>query len=332
MKILIIGGTGIISSAVAAGCLAAGHEVSFLNRGSKPAPAGVHQITADMDNEQLAAEKLAGEQFDTVCEFIGFTPAQAERDIRLFSGRTRQFIYTSSASAYQKPVHRYPITEETPLVNPYWEYSRNKAASEAVYRRAFEEKAFPVTVVRPSHTYNETRVPVSMHGKNGPWQVIKRILDHKPVIIPGDGTSLWTATYAADFAAGYCGLIGNEKAVGEAYHITSDEVLTWNEIYAAAAAALDRELKAVHIPSEILAADGAVSGYDFGGQLLGDKANSVIFDNTRIRTLVPSFRCKTGMHEGIAAAARYMASHPEVQKADPAFDAWCDAEILKYRQ
>ena len=328
MKVMLIGGTGTISSAVVESLLARGDEVVLLNRGNKPAPDGVRLLKADIHREDEVKALLEGEQFDCVCEFTGFVAEDALRDIRLFSGKTEQFIYISSASAYEKPVRAYPITEETPLVNPYWQYSRNKALSEEIYFKAYKEEGFPVTVVRPSHTFNEKRLPTAFHGKNGPWQVVKRILDGKPVILPGDGTSLWTTTFSSDFAVGFTGLIGNKDAIGEAFHITTDEVMSWNQIYETIAKAMSREVRIVHIPSEILAADDP--GWDLGGQLLGDKANSVIFDNTKIKSFVPGFHCVISMSKGLSRAARYMAEHPEDQVEDPEFDRWCDQEIARY--
>lgn len=326
MKVLLIGGTGTISSAVVSRLLSQGNTVTMLNRGNHPLPEGVELIRADIHDEERVKELLSSRHFDSVCEFTGFTPDEAERDIRLFTGKTEQLIYISSASAYQKPIHALPITEETPLENPFWAYSRNKAASEAVYREAFEKNQFPVTVVRPSHTYNEKRVPVAFHGSKGQWQILERILQGKPVIVPGDGTSLWTATFNTDFAVGFAGLVGNAKAVGEAFHITTDEVLSWDEIYRVIGKAVGAEARLVHIPSEVLARDDD-RGMDLCGQLLGDKANSVLFDNGKIKSFVPEFSCKVRMADGIARAASFMMEHKEVQVLDPEFDAWCDLEI-----
>ena len=328
MNVLLIGGTGTISSAVADRLLSLGNSVSMLNRGNHPIPEGAELLQGDIHDEEAVKGLIASRHFDSVCEFMGFLPEEAERDIRLFEGKTDQLIYISSASAYQKPIHTLPITEETPLENPFWAYSRNKAASEAVYFEAYEKSHFPVTVVRPSHTYNEMRIPTAFHGTKGPWQILERMIKGKPVIVPGDGTSLWTATFNTDFAVGFCGLVGNPKALGEAFHITSDEVLSWDEIHRVIGKALNTEPRLVHIPSELLAADDE-KGMDLCGQLLGDKANSVLFDNRKIKSYVPEFDCKVRMADGIARAAVWMKEHPEVQIPDPEFDAWCDREISR---
>ena len=221
MKILLIGGTGTISSAITRQLAELGHELWLLNRGSRKqeVPAGVRQVICDVNDEAEVLRLLGDQVFDAVCEFIGFLPSQVERDIRLFSGRTRQYVYISSASAYNKPASSHVITEGTALANPYWEYSRNKIACEALLMKAYREEGFPVTIVRPSHTYCERSVPVSVHGPKGSWQVLKRMLEGKPVLVQGDGSSLWTLTWNEDFARGFIGLLGNPKAIGEAFQI-----------------------------------------------------------------------------------------------------------------
>ncbi len=326
MKILFIGGTGTISMAITRLLAAQGHELYLLNRGNRNSdlPENVKTIIADISDEEGTAKKLSGLSFDCVGEFIGFVPAQLERDYRLFKDKTKQFIYISSASAYQKPPVGYVITEETPLVNPYWEYSRNKKACEDYLMERFRKDGFPVTIVRPSHTYDERSIPLGVHGKNGSWQVVKRIIEGKPVIIHGDGSSLWTITKNSDFAKAYVGLIGNEKAIGQAFHITSDESVSWNEIYSYIVEALGKELKAVHISSETLAALG---DYDFTGSLTGDKSNSVVFDNSKVKALVPDFKCEISAKEGIKQTVQYVLAHPEYQVEDPEFDDWCDRVI-----
>ena len=228
MKALLIGGTGQISMAITKKLVKDGWEVYLLNRGNRSAelPEGVHSIVADINDEAAVLEKTKDIMFDSVCEFIGFVPSQVERDWRLFRGKTRQYIYISSASAYHKPVGDFMITEGTALANPYWEYSRNKIACEDFLMGKFREEGFPVTIVRPSHTYDERNLPLGVHGAKGPWQVLKRMMEGKPVIIQGDGTSLWTVTFNKDFAVGFTGLMGNVHAIGEAFQITSDETLT----------------------------------------------------------------------------------------------------------
>ncbi|MBR1496693.1 MAG: NAD-dependent epimerase/dehydratase family protein [Oscillospiraceae bacterium] len=329
MKALFIGGTGTISAAVVERLAKdPGWEVWLLNRGSRPAPAGARQIVADIGDEADVARKLDGLTFDTVCEFIGFRPGDVERDWRLFRGRTRQYIFTSSASAYHKPAAGYLITEGTSLANPYWQYSRDKIACEAFLMEKYREEGFPVTIVRPSHTYDRRHIPLGVHGKNGFWQVIRRMLDGKPVIIQGDGSSLWTLTYNTDFAAGYTGLMGSRHAIGEAFHITSDETLTWDQIYAAIADALGVELKPYHVASDYLAAAGKKYGYDFEGSLTGDKSVSVVFDNAKLKRAVPDMATAVPFHRGVRLALDYILAHPEeCQKPDPDFDAWCDRVI-----
>ena len=330
MKALFIGGTGTISTAIVRRLAEELHwEVWLLNRGTRKTavPEGVHQIIADIHNEMDAAEKLQGMTFDTVCEFIGFHPSDVERDYRLFRGKTRQYIYISSASAYNKPAASYVITEGTTLANPYWEYSRNKIASEEFLMKKYREEGFPVTIVRPSHTYDERSIPVGVHGVMGSWQVIRRMTEGKPVIIHGDGSSLWTLTFNTDFAIGFTGLMGNRHAIGEAFQITGDETLTWDQIHQTIADALNVPLKAYHVASEYLAAVGKPFGYDLEGALLGDKAVSVVFDNRKLRRIVPEMRTNIPFHQGVRIALDYILSHPECQREDPEFDAWCDRVI-----
>ena len=231
MKALFIGGTGTISADVVELAQQRGWEITLLNRGSRKLPEGMRSIIADIHDEEAVAKAVTDESYDVVAQFIAYTAEDVERDIRLFRDKTKQYIFISSASAYQKPLADYRITESTPLVNPYWQYSRHKIAAEEVLMAAYRTTGFPVTIVRPSHTYNGTKPPVSLHGNNGNWQILKRILDGKPVIIPGDGSSLWTLTHSRDFAKGYVGLMANPHAIGNAFHITTDESMTWNQIY-----------------------------------------------------------------------------------------------------
>lgn len=331
MKALFIGGTGTISAAIVKRLVnELDWEVWVINRGNRKhvLPEGVHQIIADINDEADVLSKLGNATFDVVGEFIGFTVDQVERDYRLFEGRTRQYIYISSASAYHKPAASHVITEGTTLANPHWEYSRNKIACEEYLMKKYREKGFPVTVVRPSHTYDERSIPLGVHGRNGSWQVIQRMKEGKPVIIQGDGTSLWHLTFNRDFAVGYTALMGNRHAIGEAFHITGDEVLTWNQIYQTIADALGVELNAYHMSSEYLSAVGDKYGFDFEGSLVGDKAVSVMFDNTKIKRLAPGMCTTVPFHEGVRVALDYVLSHPdECQKPDPEFDAWCDRVI-----
>lgn len=327
MKILFIGGTGTISMAITRLLADRGEELYLLNRGSRTGelPKGVKVINVDVNDEENLKAALGDMTFDSVCDFIGFVPQQLERDVCVFKGRTKQFMYISSASAYHKPVRSYIINEGTSLANPYWEYSRNKIACEELLMKEYRENGFPVTIIRPSHTYDERSVPLGVHGKNGSWQVIKRMLDGKPVIIHGDGSSLWTMTHNSDFAKGFCGLIGNPHAIGEAFQITNDETLTWDQIYQCIANALGVELKAVHVSSEFLA---SVSDYDFTGSLTGDKACSVVFDNSKLKKAVPEFKATVHFEQGVKNTIDYVLSHPELQTEDKEFDDWCDRVIL----
>jgi nucleoside-diphosphate-sugar epimerase len=342
MKILFIGGTGTISAAISRRVLELGWDLCLLNRGSRSGdfldgakfPGKLTEINCDINTEDEAAvaAKLSaylktsgpGARFDVAADFIAFTRDQAERDYRLFRGLAKQYIFISSASAYQKPLSDYRVSEATPLANPYWEYSRHKIACEDVLLEKYRETGFPVTIVRPSHTYDERSVPLGVHGENGSWQVIKRMIAGKPVIIHGDGTSLWTMTSSRDFARAFTGLMGNIHAIGETVQITSDETLTWNQIYAAIANALGVELKAVHISSDFLDDCGP---YDFRGGLTGDKANSVVFDNTKLKRLAPGFTAGIRFDQGIKETIAYMLAHQECQREDPEFDAWCDRVI-----
>ena len=324
---LFIGGTGTISSAITAQLAAEGEwELTLLNRGNRNAglPGNVAVLRADIGDEAAVEKLLEGTQWDCVCDFIGFVPAQVERDWRLFRGRTKQYMYISSASAYQKPAASPFITEGTPLVNPYWEYSRNKIACEEFLMEKHRTEGFPVTIIRPSHTYDERSVPLGVHGSNGSWQVLRRMLDGKPVIIHGDGTSLWTLTDNRDFAKGFIGLMGNPHALGNAFQITSDEVLTWNQIYQTIADVLGVELKAYHVSAEFLDEAGP---YDFRGGLTGDKSCTVLFDNSKLKRAVPGFQATIRFEEGVRRTIGHILTHPELQCPDPAFDAWCDRVI-----
>ncbi len=326
MKALLIGGTGTISMAITKLLVKKGWDVYLLNRGNRndELNSSINIISADINNEEDIKQKLNGQSFDCVCDFIGFVPEQLERDFRLFNGKTKQFMYISSASAYHKPVCDYIINEGTSLANPYWEYSRNKIACEEYLINMYRENGFPVTIIRPSHTYDNRSVPLGVHGKNGSWQVVKRMLEGKPVIIHGDGTSLWTMTHNSDFAKGFVGLMANSHAIGETFQITSDETLTWNQIYESIANALGVKLNTYHVSSEYL---NSVSNYDFEGSLIGDKANSVVFDNEKLKRAVPDFKATIRFDEGIKGTINYVLNHPECQIPDPEFDAWCDRVI-----
>jgi nucleoside-diphosphate-sugar epimerase len=327
MKALFIGGTGTISTEISRLAARSGVELHLLNRGNKTAKLAdvnnIHYIHADIADEAGVAAKIKEHEFDVVADFIIFNPEQVKRDIRLFAGKTRQYIFISTASAYQKPLSHYLITESTPLVNPYWEYSRNKIACEEILVNEYRENGFPITIVRPSHTYDKTAIPLAVHGEKGPWPVVQRIIDGKPVIVHGDGSSLWTVTHSRDFAKAFYGLMGNIHAIGEAVHITSDETLTWNQIYACLGAAVGKEPIVRHIASDYLIKHDS----SMLGTLIGDKANSVVFDNSKIKRLVPGFTATTRFDEGVRESVAYYLENKDMQVTDSAFDAWTDKVI-----
>ncbi len=330
MKALFIGGTGTISSAISALCVQRGWELTLLNRGTRTAfvPQGARVIRADIGDEAAVRAAIGDEAFDVVADFIAFTPDQVRRDIRLFEGKTAQYFFISSASAYQKPLSDPHITESTPLSNPFWEYSRNKIACEEALMERYRQTGFPVTIIRPSHTYGPTGLPVACHGAKGSFSVVERIRQGKKVIIPGDGLTLWRLTHNTDFAKAFAGLMGNVHALGDTFQITSDENLTWNQIYRTIAAALGAELHAVHIATDTLCAACDA----FKGELLGDKSNTVLFDNQKVKRLVPDFVCTTRFDQGARNTLGYIYSHPELQTADPEYDAWTDAVIDQYER
>jgi len=338
MKALFIGGTGTISSAISRLAVKLGWELYHLNRGSRKGEfENIKQIECDIRTEDEAAirqkieKTLGGGKFDVVADFIAFVPEHVQKDFNIFNGLCRQYIFISSASAYQKPLSSYIVTESTPLANPLWRYSRDKIACEEFLVGKYRECGFPFTIVRPSHTYDERSVPLGVHGSNGSWQVLKRMLDGKPVIIHGDGTSLWTMTHNSDFARAFVRIADNIHAIAEAVQITSDESVTWNQIYQIIADALNVELKAIHVASEFL--DVCSGGrYDFKGSLLGDKANSVVFDNSKLKRLAPDFCAKVRVDEGIKATVANVLAHPELQQEDPEFDSWCDKVIDALRK
>ena len=330
MRALFIGGTGTISMGIVKRLAKDPQwEVYLLNRGNRKSevPASVKQITADINDEEDVSRKLEGMTFDVVSDFIAFDVAAVERDYRLFNKKTNQYIFISSASAYNKPAASYVITEGTTLANPYWEYSRNKIACEEFLLKKYREEGFSVTIVRPSHTYDERHIPLGVHGNKGFYQVIRRMQEGKPVIIQGDGSSLWALTFNSDFAIGFTGLMGNRHAIGEAFQITGDEILTWDQIYKTIADALGVELKPYHVASEFLSDVGEGFGYDFRGGLLGDKAVSVVFDNSKLKRLVPQMTTNIPFHIGVRMALDYVLAHPEEYEEDLEFDLFCDKVI-----
>ena len=291
LKLLFIGGTGVISSACTELCVKGGIDLTILNRGqtSRPVPANVKHLKADIRNPEQVKSILQNDKFDVIVDWIAYTPEHVKNDYKIFKNITSQYIFISSASVYQKPPDSLPIKETEPLVNPIWEYSGNKIQCEQFMVKMFLENNFPVTIVRPSHTYDRTKIALS-----GGYTALHRIREGKKVIIHGDGTSLWTLTHHKDFATGFMALLGNSKAIGEAYHITSDEVLTWNQICIIFAEAIGVQPNIVHIPSDFI----YKFDKEWGEGLLGDKAHSMIFDNMKIKKLNPEFQAKIQFKEG----------------------------------
>jgi nucleoside-diphosphate-sugar epimerase len=318
LRVLFIGGSGVISSACSRVAVDSGIELSVLNRGrntGRPLPPGVNMLRADIREPGSVRDEIRDLEFDAVVDWVAFTPEHVRADIELFRGRTRQYVFISSASAYQTPPARMPVTESTPLRNPYWQYSRDKIACEDALVAAYRNEGFPATIVRPSHTYDETLVPF-----HGGWTVLGWMQAGKPVIVHGDGTSLWTMTHHDDFARAFVPLLGHARTLGEAIHITSDDVLTWNQIAETLAAALGVTARLVHVPSDAIAA----ADPDWGAGLLGDKAHSMMFDNTKLRGIVPGWRAVIPFEQGARQIAEWYLADPARQVTDQALDAAMD--------
>ena len=325
MKVLLIGGTGNISKEVSKLAVTRGMDLYLLNRGNRPdkIPESATLLRGDIDSPETQ-EMLADKRFDAVVNFIVFRPEQAERDIRLFNGKCGQYVEISTACIYEKPLRTFPITESAHIANTPWDYAENKIACEEVYHKAYCEKGFPITFFRPSHTYSEEMIPT---GLGGGWAVASRMLRGKPVIVHGDGLTLWTITHSRDVAKGIVGILGNTHAIGEAVHCTTDEVLTWDDIYNSIARALGVKAELVHISTEMLT---AVFPWEYG-HFMGDTAHTAIYDNTKIKRLVPGFEATVSADEGIRESVQYHLDHPELQREDPNFDALCD-KLLNARE
>jgi nucleoside-diphosphate-sugar epimerase len=325
LKVLFIGGTGNISTSVSNLCIKNGIDLYLLNRGTRKVEIpGVKVIKADINNVNQLAPILNKHKWDVVVNWIAFTEDEIERDISLFKGKTKQYIFISSASAYQKPPVHPLITESTPLCNPYWQYSRNKIACEERLNRAYREDNFPITIVRPSHTY-DTALPIALGGWTE-YNIIDRLKKGQKIIVHGDGTSLWTLTHAEDFAKGFVGLLGHQQATGHAFHITSDEILTWNQIYQQVADAVGVEPNIIHIPSDFICSIDP----EQTGNLLGDKALSVIFDNSKIKMFVPEFKAVIPFSEGIKRTIAWFESDPERQIVSKSTDEMLNKIIREY--
>ncbi len=324
LKVLFIGGSGIISSACAQLAVESGIDLYVLNRGAtptRPLPPATTVLRADIRDPESVRAALGGLEFDSVVDWVAFTPEHVHADLHLFRDRTAQYVFISSASAYQTPPARLPIVESTPLRNPYWQYSRDKIACEDLLVTAYRDTAFPATIVRPSHTYDKTLVPL-----DGGYTSLARMREGRPVVVHGDGTSLWTLTHHADFARGFVPLLGHPRTIGEAIHITSDDVLTWNQIAETLAAAMGVRAHLVHVPSDAIAA----ADPEWGAGLLGDKAHSMVFDNTKLRRLVPDFQARIPFEQGAREIVDWYAADPERQRIDERFDKVMDALAERY--
>jgi nucleoside-diphosphate-sugar epimerase len=328
MKVLFIGGTGNISAACTRLALSNGMMIYHLNRGNRPSEfdSRVTRLTGDTYDLESIKKAIRGMVFDVVVNFIAYLPQDVERDLEVFSGKTAQYVFISSASAYQKPPLHPVVTESTPLKNPYWQYSRDKIACEEILLKAYREKDLPVTIVRPSLTY-ETVIPVAI-GSWDDYTIIDRIRRKKPIIVHGDGTSLWTITHSEDFAQGFVGLLGHQQALGHAFHITSDEILTWNQIYEAVGAAAGELPEMIHIPSDFICRFDSFQV----GNLLGDKAVSVIFDNTKIKTFVPAYKAIIPFKKGIKKTVRWFEEKPERMVIKEESNQFIDKVIKAYQR
>jgi nucleoside-diphosphate-sugar epimerase len=329
MKILFLGGTGVISTACTTLAAGRGMDVTLLTRGQHASqlPAGVRTLIADANDPSLI-EKLDGESFDAVVDWIAFTPADIERDLKLFRGRTRQFVFISSASAYQKPQTHYLISESTPLANPYWDYSRNKIACEERLMAAYRNQGFPVTIVRPSLTYGESLIPLVLNSWERSYTAVDRMIRGQKLIVPGDGTSLWVITHNSDFAKGLVGLLGHRQAIGHTFHITSDEVLTWDQMFRTVGDAVGVEPQLVHISSDFIAACLP----EKKGTLIGDKSVSVVFDNSKVKRFVPEYRATTSFAEGIRRSLAWFNADAARKQIDSQVNAAMDKLIGLYEK
>ncbi len=325
LKVLFIGGSGAISSACSSLAVARGIDLHVLNRGrstQRLLPAEATPLVADIRDPDSVRDALGDQHFDAIVDWVAYTPDQVRLDIELFTGRTDQFVFISSASAYQTPPARLPVVESTPLRNPFWQYSRDKIAGEDLLVAAYRDSGFPATIVRPSHTYDKTSVPF-----DGGWTALQRMRDGREVVVHGDGTSLWTLTHHRDFAKGFVPLLGHPAAVGDAFHITGDEVLTWDRIAETFAATLGVEARIVHVPSDAIAA--ADPGW--GAGLLGDKAHSMVFDNSKLRRLVPDYVATIPFHSGAREIVEWHDEDPARRRVDERLDAVMDGLVERYR-
>lgn len=326
MRILVIGGTGNISSEFTEAAIARGFETILLTRGTRSVPDGAKAIIADASVPSELVAATGDMTFDAVIDFLCFEPGRALSAIETFVGRTGQYVFISSAAAYQKPPRSHVIDEATPLENPFWAYARDKIACERVFMDAFRDRGFPVTVVRPSHTYGKTWIPTAFVSSD--FTVAARILAGKAIIVPGDGQSLWTLTHARDFAGGLLGLLGRGEALGEAFTIAGDEVRTWDAIHGIVGEALGAQPRIVHVPSEFIAAVDAA----MGERLLGDKAYSAVFDCAKLRRLVPEFRTTVTLERGVRESVAWRRADPSRMAVDGIMDARIEKILAAWKK
>ena len=325
LKVLFIGGTGTISSASTWLAVERGIDLYVLNRGTsttRPLPDGVTVLRGDIRDQDSARAATGGLEFDSVVDWVAFTPGHVQADVDLFTGRTGQYVFISSASAYQTPPSRVPVVESTPLRNPYWQYSRDKIACEDLLVAAYRDAGFPATIVRPSHTYDKTLIPL-----DGGWTAVQRMREGKEIVIHGDGTSLWTLTHHADFARGFVPLLGHPRTLGEAFHITSDDTPTWDQIARSLAAAAGVAARIVHVPSDAIAA----ADPEWGAGLLGDKSHSMVFDNSKLRSVVPDFRATIPFERGAREIIDWFDGDPARRQVDGRLDAVMDELVRRFR-
>jgi nucleoside-diphosphate-sugar epimerase len=330
MKVLFIGGTGTISSAVSELAVKKGIKLFMLNRGNRNEffPEGATLIKGDIRNIEATRKALEDYEFDVVVNWIAFTVDHIKTDIELFKGRVKQYIFISSASVYQKPPTHYLVDESTPLYNPYWQYAKDKIACEKLLVEEYQQNNFPVTIVRPSYTYNKTTIPFIFNSRENRWTLVDRMIKGKKIIVPGDGNSLWTITHSTDFAKGFVGLIGNVKANGHPFHITSDEVLTWNQFADIIGDAVGVKPNIIHIPSDFI---GALSPENLGG-LLGDKSVSIVYNNSKIKNFVPGFTATVPFSEGIRESIKWHKENLSRCTVDDKFNDLCDRIITAYEE
>ncbi|MGM0495566.1 MAG: NAD-dependent epimerase/dehydratase family protein [Bacillota bacterium] len=329
MKVLSIGGTGLISTAVSHLAVKRGIDLYVLNRGNNNdvLPKQVKNIICDINNDEAIKKALKGHKFDVVVDWIAFKVEHVKRDYRLFKNITKQYVFISSASAYQKPIPKLPITEDVPLDNPYWNYSKNKQYCEE-YLLSIKDSDFNITIIRPSHTYNDTLLIFQLIPWDYPYTILKRMLERKPIVLPDNGKSLWTLTYNYDFAEAFLDVLGNESAYNDYFHLTSDKVYTWTQIANFIYDGLKIEPNIEYIPSSFI-----IKYFpEVKGELYGDKKDSAVFDNSKIKSIAPNYKSKVEYSDIVKRAVKHYLETPELQKVDKEFDKRYDNLIAEYKK